>query len=328
MPNPNNPEIAAHQAVFSSNVDHTKMTGGTFEVRKRLEVVNSPEALMNIYIVKLPFNMATSTEETHKGMHTLEHGLVYAGGVRKKVSQLKNNPIDYNAFVDISPYVDPKDGSLGFRILSLATINPQHLLKIIRNAFEDYKVHLKRGHVIPFASPEECGQFEFHDRNMAMQMIDQSRNKIAIQKKTPLPFSKHVAVGDLRLLKPQLSANPSNQIFLTPDASYTIAQTLETQFGASWQQLGYGDAPQILIGNYGCMTGEYPVVEAPHPEEDITMYQKKVHAALAHSLAELADKAHDLDVVIDAQLALGLIETYSPQVFADVKNARTKSEQN
>src|SRR5579859_1661859 len=136
MAKPSSPDLIIHKNAFSADIDHTKMTGGTLDIRKVVEILRT-EPVMHPQVVLFPVEITPGKNDVHKGMHTLEHGLAYKGGLRDEMVTLTSGKMDRNTLLDISPYVH-RDGRMGFRILSLASLDPSLFQTAMQRALNSY----------------------------------------------------------------------------------------------------------------------------------------------------------------------------------------------
>lgn len=299
------PEIVIKKNAFSADIDHTKMTGGTFDIRKIINV-KSDNISIHPLIVLFPNPSTTQEKGIHQAMHTLEHGMAYTGGVRDELVRLSENTLDRNTLIDISPFIS-ENGQVGFRMLSLFDIDRELFETAVKNASSSFANFLSTGKEVPFANQEQCGQFRFHDPKTASELVNKWVDQFEFVYPTPTLFSPTISVADLRLLKPQLNSS-SNQLFLTPQNSYLISQKIEELFDQSWQSLGFGKSPKLFVGTYGCMTGMYVT------SEYFDGIDHKLHIAIARILLSLYSTA-TTSLKTELEQITGLIATHSPKIF-------------
>lgn len=299
------PRIDITKNAFSADIDHAKMTGGTFDIRKIIKV-DADQISIRPLIVLFPDPKTSEEKSIHQAMHTLEHGMAYTGGVRDELVRLSNNTLDRNTLIDISPFISV-EGKIGFRMLSLFDIDKGIFETAVKNASSTFAIFLSTGAAVPFANQEQCGQFRFHDPQKASTLVKKWVDQFEFVYPTPIPFSSNISVADLRLLKPQLS-NTTNQLFLTPQNSYFISQKVEEFFNQSWQSLGYDTPPKLFVGTYGCMTGMYVTSEYTEGIED------KIHTTITRILLSLYATA-TASLKVELEQITQLIATNSPQIF-------------
>ncbi len=308
------PELRIHQTAFSGDIDHTVMTGGTLDIRKIIEILSETPQLY-IDKIALPIDHQPGTHPIHKGMHTLEHTMAYAGGLRDHLQELTKSQVSGAHVLDISPFVH-EDGRLGFRLVSAARINPGDLAQAIYGALRSSEqTLLAKNQPIPFATPEQCGQFTFHDRAAALRIIEESRNNFAILPQEQVDLEgQFVSVADLRLLKPELR-DSQDQSFLTPDNSYALADQMEHQFTTQWQELGLEGRPAVNVGTYGCMTGHYVIMGSNrNPVAEKSALESQQHIVFTRVLNHLLQEGRAVQPQ-EVALALNLIAQYSPGIF-------------
>lgn len=299
------PEIVIEKNAFSADIDHTKMTSGTFDIRKVIKV-KSDNISIHPLIALFPDPSTSQEKSIHQAMHTLEHGMAYTGGVRDELVRLSENTLDRNTLIDISPFIS-ENGQIGFRMLSLFDIDKKLFETAVKNASSTFANFLSTGKEVPFANQEQCGQFRFHDPQTASELVKKWVDQFEFVYPTPTPFSSTLCVADLRLLKPQLNSS-SDQLFLTPQNSYFISQKIEELFDQSWQSLSFGKTPKMFVGTYGCMTGMYVTSEYSDGIED------KIHTNITRILLGLYSAA-TASLKTELEQITGLIATHSPKIF-------------
>ncbi|MFA5895212.1 MAG: S-ribosylhomocysteine lyase [Candidatus Shapirobacteria bacterium] len=299
------PKIEIVKNAFSADIDHRVMSGGTFDIRKIVKV-DSESVTIHPLIVVFPDPQTSQETHIHQAIHTLEHGLAYTGGVRDELVSISQNAIDRNTLIDISPF-QSESGQIGFRMLALFDIDHSLFETAVKKAAINFAKSLSLTGEVPFANERQCGQFRFHDSQLATKLVDQWAEKFEFKYPTPVPFSSLISVADLRLLKPQLSS-VNNQQFLTPQNSYYISQKIEELFDQSWQSLGFGKTPKIFVGTYGCMTGMYLTSEYVEGIDD------KLHTAIARILLSLYATATS-SLKTELEQITQLIASNSPQIF-------------
>ena len=266
--------------LHSSEKDHTVMTGGTLTIDKYIES-DSP---MNIYTYALHLFGAPTTidyQHFHAGMHTNEHLLAYTPDTGSLRASLKNllPDLDTKMILDVSPY-EFEDGTYGFRITSLVELDETTLTEATKASIDtaiNYLDAVKAGHGdprgfrdIPFATPEQCGQFTYHHPEKAQEILKMvNRNTLNIQANTQTTEHQKAVVCDLRLLKPKTD-EADTRITLDPKFSYFLSQTIEHELPKKMP----GTA--VVVGTFGCMTGTYLCVSCVDPESDITVIHRNI----------------------------------------------------
>jgi len=308
----------------SSKKDHTLMTGGTLTLDK---VISSDTAFpLHYYYVPLE-TASTELSQFHQGVHSLEHMLAYSpesGSIRYQLSQLSSR-ITGNEVLDISPY-RTLDERYGFRITSAITLPSTVLDSAIHNGLYNASSYLQTHADIPFATAEQCGQYNFHSNEAAQHIAQAMLTKNVTSKELPqvIPSdsSKEYYVCDLRLLKPRLEGN-EDQITLNPEASYMISNYLERNLHRFFQ-LGY--APSFCVGTFGCMTGMYLAIsnntELPSHE-----FLPLLHICITSTLAAFIDESANETVISNTVLSLAHIAKYNPNIYKSARISDNVKEQ-
>ncbi len=266
--------------LHSSEKDHKVMTGGTLTADKYIE----SDGPMTIQTYALPlFRTPTEWEyhDFHAGMHTNEHLLAYTPDTGSLRASLKNlmPELDTKMILDVSPF-EFADGNYGFRITSLIELDTNTLTEAARVSVDTaihYLEKVKNGEGdpawfkgIPFATPEQCGQFTFHSPEQAQKSL-QAVNKDALTIESNAQETNHqkAVVCDLRLLKPKTD-EADTRITLDPKFSYYLSQVIERELPEKMP----GTA--VVVGTFGCMTGTYLCVSCVNPATDITIIHKNI----------------------------------------------------
>lgn len=136
--------IIINAGLHSSEKDHKIMTGGTLTIDKHVE----SDAPLTIYTYALHLFGTPSKEEYdafHAGMHTNEHLLAYTPDTGSLRASLKDiiPELDTKMILDVSPF-EFEDGSYGFRITSLISLNKEVLQKAAHASVEKAIVYLDK----------------------------------------------------------------------------------------------------------------------------------------------------------------------------------------
>jgi S-ribosylhomocysteine lyase LuxS involved in autoinducer biosynthesis len=135
---------------------------------------------------------------------------------------------------------------------------------------------------IPFAREISCGQYDFHDKQKAINDLKKvDIEHLEIQADTHNTEHKTAYVCDLRFLKPKTNWW-DNMIMFSADFSYKLSKLIEEYLP---NQLSWSIA---LVWTFGCMTGMYLCISsAIWDESDI----KHIHAMIIKILRENIDIA-------------------------------------
>lgn len=277
------------QTVFSADKDHTIMTGGTFTIDKSIYLKEAAR----LYLYYFTIGEFTNNAAFHKGIHSLEHCLAYSkdtGSIRAIVEEKLK--VEGKLILDCSPYLYASE--IGFRITSIIPLQLEVFKEIIETALQRTQLYLSAGKAVPFSTAKECGQYDFHSAEAALEIIDQllikgvSVKDVSTEATRQLHPSYYVA--DLRLLKPK-EERRTDQYFLEPLTSQKIAQYLETHVVEELEN----KLTTIIVGAFGCMTGMYFLfsedAQLQQPEEE--RYRKTIHRAIYANLKKMSEMASD-----------------------------------
>lgn len=268
----------------SADKDHCIMTWGTLSIDKIVKI----EDWVTFYTYSIAlYRDMEFNEEFHKAIHTAEHLLAYkedTWSVRNSLEEVTQWEISGKVILDISPFKTSSD-TFGFRITSMIPLETNVVKKLVWlsiqraiNFLETAQAEDERDfQMIPFARPESCGQYNYHNKSKAiadLKNIDIDTLKVS-QKDV---HTKHPAayVCDLRFLKPKLEGG-DDMVMFSPDFSYRISQLIESTLPTKLP------GAICLVGTFGCMTGMYLCVSSEKwDQSDIT----EVHKAIMEILTE------------------------------------------
>lgn len=302
-------ELGSH----SANKDHTVMTGGTLNIDKK--VISSKPLVIRHYL--LP-GVRITQAHSHPGIHSLEHMLAYSvdtGSLRAQIARLNGNENMAKSILDISPYT-LEEKNIGFRLSSIALINKKMLTEAYIRSLEIGKKYLLKGGKPPFATAEQCGQYDFHSIEGALEAIISAQRQLRDGTQVeefvfPESNASKYVVYDLRLIRPKVFG-VHDQRMLNPSSSHSISQTLEHFVHNALPEGKLGD---IRFGTFGCMTGDYVIANG-------TYTTKEVHIAITRGLMTLKQipnntKSH---VNEDVKFCLEHIEKFSPQIYRQAQD--------
>lgn len=248
----------------SADKDHRVMTWGTLSVDKTVRAIDG--VTFHTYSIALYCDMILDTD-FHKWIHTLEHMIAYkkdTGSVRNSLEEVTGWLLSWKVILDISPYkTSPK--SFGFRITSMIALEVQMVQELVKLSLDRALEFLKTGvaenpndyQAIPFARPESCGQYDFHNTQRAIADLEQiQQGRYDIQEQQFHTQDTTAYICDLRFLKPKI-ANGDSQVMLSPQFSYRISELIETYLP---KELSGSIA---LVWTFGCMTGMYLCISSP-----------------------------------------------------------------
>lgn len=251
------------QGPHSADKDHTQMTGGTLSVDK---TITEPEGV-TFYTYTIPFFQKSIWDiDFHKGIHTAEHLLAYkkdTGSVRNSLEEITQWQIDGKVILDISPYKTGVD-TFGFRITSMIPLEISQVQSFIKISIERAIQFLKSWKSenprdfqgIPFAREESCGQYDFHDKQGAIDDLGSiDTTHLGIQKNILVTKHTTAYVCDLRFLKPKQYWKHDMTMF-TPKLSYQISEIIEKYLPEKISE------SIVIVGTFGCMTGMYLCVSS------------------------------------------------------------------
>ena len=255
-----------HLWLHSSEKDHTVMTWGTLKVDKEVSFQDISKTY--IYTVKLFSSDNFICEDFHKWIHVIEHLLAYSKdtwSVRSSISSVLED-FDGKWILDVSPcYIS--DSIYWFKITSLVHVTPEQLYQAFILSLNNAALYLESSHEnfengttyqnIPFASPEQCGQYNYHCRDTAVKLLKNHilNSQSQITEKIISDEMQKILVCDLRLLKPKLKGR-DDMIMFTPKLSYTISQEIEEKLPEII------DKNIVIVWTFWCMTGMYLCVSA------------------------------------------------------------------
>ena len=252
--------------LHSSEKDHTVMTWGTLKIDK--EVSFQDNATVYIYTIQLFSLRDYDTDDFHKWIHVIEHLLAYSKdtwSVRSSVSEVIED-FDEKWILDVSP-CHILDWVYGFKITSLAPILTEQLYQALTLSLNNATLYLESSHEkfgdgatyqnIPFARPEQCGQYNYHCRDTALKLLKNHllNSQSQITEKIISDETQKILVCDLRLLKPKLKGK-DDMIMFSPSISYAISEEIEQKLP---QILG---RDIVVVWTFWCMTGMYLCVSA------------------------------------------------------------------
>ncbi|HET9947204.1 MAG TPA: S-ribosylhomocysteine lyase [Patescibacteria group bacterium] len=308
-------EIEFISGPHSSQKDHTIMPGGTLIEDKR--IVSSERLGLHQYLLPIK---TPQTDEFHQGMHTLEHMLAYSpetGSLRTQMVKATRKARSGKAILDVSPFRIDED-HFAFRATSVLPLNPASLEKAYLHSLAIGTEYIQNGGLPPFATPGQCGQYDFHSPQAALEIIQATQNALLrgetnVEEIPPAePTATTITVADLRLIRPK-AEGAHDQRMLHPTSSHLISQVLEHFVHKGMPD---GQAGQVKFGTFGCMTGDYTMVmDKPLPQ---------IHVAIARTLSMLSEFAESDDeemhqLGLDAQFCLDHIQATSPDIFAEAQ---------
>lgn len=276
-------EITIIAGPDSAHRHHTEMSGGTLtEIKSLFSQEGISVSQYFLPLITSP-GSAMAIPNFDAGIHALEHMFAFSaetGSFRVQVVKQMGNAMLGKCIVDVSPY-RLSDGVYGFRVSSAIPYDENMLLNAYKASLGVAKDYIRRGNKAPFSTPDECGQYDLHDENAALQIINSAEEGIAhgatVVNMTCInpTVTQSMFVADLRLARPKAEGD-HQQRTLVPNASYAISQMLESM---TYLGLSDGEPGDILFGTYGCMTGDYVIV-ANRPLD-------QVHVAITRALLSL-----------------------------------------
>lgn len=168
------------------------------------------------------------------------------------------------------------------------------LQEAIKNSVQIALSYLQKHDNIPFATELQCGQYDFHDRLRAIELLRSVRVPEVIHRDMSSENHTHAFVCDLRLLKPKLSDH-DNMIMFDPDLSYALSAEIESRLP---DMIG---GAAVVVGTYGCMTGMYLTLSSPDGDESAL---PSIHVNIMHIIRSYREQCSDanykkqLDAVI------------------------------
>ncbi len=319
-------------AKHSSAKDHLAMTGGTLSADKVVRVRAATGSLVlqheffPVAVVR-PDAGAAALTRLYSGIHSLEHALASpeGGDLRARLDEVGERDGTGKRLIDMSPYVpglleaDAKDELvIGFRSTFVSDGSPllrdvvatayDRSLRVIRDLFA-------RGGAVPFSTPLECGQYNLHSAEAAIELIDgagEGQDAVGGSEAVSAVVevgAQELYVCDLRLVKPRLPEAFEQRVLDVLGGHY-ISQVVER---AAWGFLASAQAGTVAAGNFGCSTGEYLMVGNPGGL-GVEALLRDAHVAVGKVLIELAgydgDDALRAAAADDARFALEHIRRY------------------
>ncbi|HEV3172913.1 MAG TPA: hypothetical protein VGZ32_21375 [Actinocrinis sp.] len=312
-------------AQHSGDKDHLAMTGGTLSPDKLARTDrDTPLRLDHVFFPVASFDPGQTPDNARRlfsGIHSLEHALASpeGGDLRARIAERAADPALGKQLIDMSPYIPgllDADGTspltIGFRS-TFVTDGKALSLPVLTDAYADslrlIRDHFASGGIVPFATPESCGQYDMHSAAAAIDLIDQADASAPVRESSAETHARLLYVCDLRLVKPRLP-EAFEQRVLDVLAGHLISQAVERCAAVLT-----GNA--MSAGNFGCSTGEYLVVADPDVgARDVLL--TRAHVAIAETLLDLA--AYDGDDPLrraaadDARFCLEHIERYRPEI--------------
>jgi S-ribosylhomocysteine lyase LuxS involved in autoinducer biosynthesis len=198
---------------------------------------------------------------------------------------------------------------------------------VLRRAYHDALERagelFRGGAAVPFATPESCGQYDLHNAEAAVELIERwlaspagGLAGAAGSRRSATGVGAHeVYVCDLRLVKPRLAGRFDQRLLDVP-ASHYIAQAIEA---AAWRSMPGANPGSISAGTFGCSTGAYLIVANPAGATPSDLLWQ-AHAAVAVVLIDLAEYQGGGDALRaaaadDARFALQHIEYAAPDIL-------------
>lgn len=300
-------EMSVNQ--FSADRDHETMTWGTLDPVKVVKVLQDAYALNVYHIIMSPYQ---ADEVFHRGSHTLEHYLAYSGGIRdqlKVLSQAQGIELDSKSLLDISP--EKRGDKYAIKISSLIDFGDgAMLLQAAKNALEIIQPQLADASDIPFANARQCGQYTYHGKAAALDMVQKAQLSLEIEKKD-FSGKPYINVCDFRQLKPKMNEGTPDAptYFLDPDVSHTLGNYVD----AHWAELGMSDVC-VSTGVYGCMTGQYVII-ASEKEIDRAVLDR-VHGGLMKLMMQCARENTAWErMQQDVEQMVNLVEKYNAHIL-------------
>jgi len=312
----------------SSGKDHIAMTGGTLGADKRITAAGPLRLQHDFFPVTTvdPAEPGAARDRLFSGIHSIEHALASpdGGDLRAQVARVTGAGPELAArLIDMSPYIpglldaaDAQGLPLGFRSTFVAldgvATGPESplptylLLDAYRAALELIREKFLAGEPVPFSTPEECGQYNLHSAEAALELIELALAAAGGAEWVDESFTETGAaelyVCDLRLVKPRLPGAFDQQV-LDLLGGHLLSQRIED------------DAVSLTAGNFGCSTGEYLMVANPERLDQAALLaraHREVAATLAESGSYTGPNPLRRAAAVDARFSLEHIEKYSP----------------
>lgn len=279
----------------SKNKDHTIMTGGTLTIDKVVTSETNLKPFVYFFTISEDQNEINS-DDFHKGIHSIEHSFAFemdSGSIRAHYNKVTGEDSDF--IVDISPYIKDEN-SLGFRITSFIELDIPKLEEAIKNGLESMKIYFENDNAVPFSTPEECGQYNFHSGKLALGIINDINTIKVLEISAPQDSTEiNWIVGDLRLLKPRPENDFDHYVF-PPLVSHKLSDIIEKNFNTNYDNY-------LQLGTFGCMTGSYLISDIKPEEKD------EVHKNILEILVNQSFENIDLEVA--AEKVIENIKKYS-----------------
>ncbi len=262
----------------SADKDHRIMTGGTLSVDKTVRCVDG----VKFYTYSLPFYVWWDFDiNFHKWVHAAEHMIAYkkdTGSVRNSLEEVTRWKLSWKVILDISP-CRTSSSTFGFRITSMVPLEVDQVRELSHISITRAIDFLKRGEIedqndfqwIPFARSVSCGQYDFHDKQRAindLRKIDLST--IRIEENIIASIHEVAYVCDLRFLKPKTDG-ADDMVMFSPDFSYRISELIEKELPKRFPW------SICIVGTFWCMTGMYLCISSEMwDESDIPTIHKLI----------------------------------------------------
>jgi S-ribosylhomocysteine lyase LuxS involved in autoinducer biosynthesis len=324
-------------AKHSSAKDHLVMTGWTLSADKLVRG-DGGLVLQHVFFpvtVMGPESGADELRRLYSGVHSIEHALAspLGGDLRARLDEVSGQEGIGKRLIDMSPYVpglvDAAHGELGIGFRATVVSDGELLARDVIATAYDRSLRVIRdlfagGGAVPFSTPEECGQYDMHSADAAVELIDGASARSRLGAGGELVEvevgARELCVCDLRLVKPRLP-QAFDQRVLDVLGGHFISQAIE---GEAWKYLADGQAGTVTAGNFGCSTGEYLMVGNPGGLGRDKLL-RRAHVAVAKVLDDLAgyygEDALQAAAAADARFALVQIERYGGRVWGEASGA-------
>jgi len=248
--------------LHSADKDHRIMTWWTLTVDKTVRC----ESWVTFYTYSIPMYSWVFDENFHKWIHCAEHLIAYkkdTGSVRDSLEEVTRWETDGKVILDISPYKTSVD-TFWFRITSMVPLPVEQVRELLEisisraiDFLEAWEVEDKEDFQwIPFARDIACWQFDFHDKQRAINDLKKVQvEDLEIQEREIASKQKTAYVCDLRFLKPKIKWSEWMVMF-SPDFSYRLSLLIEKKLPNKLP------GSIVLVGTFGCMTGMYLCVSS------------------------------------------------------------------
>lgn len=270
-------EYYIQQGKHSADKDHTTMTWGTLSVDKTVTC----DLGVTFYTYSIRMYTWDFDKEFHKWVHSAEHLIAYkedTGSVRDSLEAVTDNDLSGKVILDISPYKTSPD-SFGFRITSMVPLENNQVQELTKRSVSKAITFLEEGEKeneddfqgIPFARAIACGQFDFHNKERAIQDLKNVKlDELDIEAWHIHSEHQTAYVCDLRFLQPK-QTSWDNLTMFSPDFSYRLSELIEHRLPA---KLPWSIA---LVWTFGCMTWMYLCISSDiWDKTDIPMIHAKI----------------------------------------------------